>query len=446
MYTKQIEDYFDRNFEKILKSLNEIMSIDSSYQQPKENMPFGEGSAKALAWAEDFGKSIGLTTKNFENYAVSMDFADGDAELGILSHLDVVPAGEGWNFPPYACTVKDGVIYGRGAIDDKGPSVAVLYAVKCIKDLKIPLKKNFRVIMGGNEEGGCQDIEYYQSKEPFPPMVFTPDGSFPVLNCEKGMIHLTFEGTGNFDVENIKFSEITGGTVINAIPGKTLCKSTFSQLGDIADCKFKVTVDGFELIGKSAHGSRPELGINTVTALLDYLYVKGNQTAQKLSRLFPHGEENGKSLGLGFSDEVSGQMTLALTQLNYSDGKFQCGVDVRFPIDRSYSEIKGIIEEKLTSEELNLTSCEGMEPHYVPENSRLVQALLKTYEKVKGEKGYCLAEGGVTYVHNTEGGVAFGAEFPNENNNMHGADEHITLETFKINFLMYINAIIEICG
>ena len=82
-----------------------------------------------------------MTVKNFGNYAVSMDFGQGEPVLGILSHLDVVPAGEGWSFPPFACTVKDGIAYGRGAIDDKGPSVAVLYAVKCIKDLGIPIKK-----------------------------------------------------------------------------------------------------------------------------------------------------------------------------------------------------------------------------------------------------------------------------------------------------------------
>ena len=112
--------------------------------------------------------------------------------MGILSHLDGVPVGDGWSYPPFDCTVDGDNIYGRGAIDDKGPSVAVLYAVKCIKELGIPIKKNFRVIFGGNEEQGCTDLEYYEKLEPFPPMVFTPDGTFPVLNCEKGMMHLCF--------------------------------------------------------------------------------------------------------------------------------------------------------------------------------------------------------------------------------------------------------------
>lgn len=449
MFEKQIEEYFENNKDEILASLGEIMSIDSSFSQPDEGKPFGSGSARALEWAENFGKSIGLGVKNFDNYAVSMDYSDGEPVLGILSHLDVVPAGEGWTYPPFACTIENDTIYGRGSVDDKGPSVAVLYAVKCLRDLKIPLKKNFRLILGGNEEGGCEDIEYYQRKEKFPPMVITPDGSFPVLNCEKGMIHLEFSGSGSFDCSGLHFSEIKGGTVINAIPGKTVCKAECtdnSVFACLEGCDTGYTADGVVITGQSAHGSRPELGRNTVTALLRLLSELGNKTAKRLSDIFPHGEFNGKSAGMGFSDEVSGEMTCALTTLDYSDEKFTCGIDIRFPIDRTLDEMKKIIISTLEDAGMTIVSFDGMEPHYVPEESGLVQALLKTYEKVRGEKGFCIAEGGITYVHNTSGGVAFGAEFPDENNNMHGADEHISMETFKCNFLMYANAIIEICG
>lgn len=448
MFEKEISEYFDKNIDSVIASMKEIMSIDSSLSEPLEGKPFGEGSAKALQWGANFGKSLGMKVKNFDNYAISMDYGEGEPVLGILSHLDVVPAGEGWSFLPFDCTVKDGVVYGRGAIDDKGPSVAVLYAVKCIKDLGLPLKKGFRVIFGGNEEGGCQDIEYYQEKEPFPPMVFTPDGSFPVLNCEKGMLHLTFQGEGSFDCDGIRLDKISGGTVINAVPGKTVCVCECGETlpESISDCTVKMRDNGFEIIGKSAHGSRPELGRNTVTALLAFLSDNGCETAKRLSNAFPHGEFNGKSAGLGFSDSVSGEMTCVLTQLGYESGKITGGIDIRFPIDKTLSEIEGIITKALEKAGMKVTSLDGMEPHYVPEDSEFVQALLRTYEKVKGEKGECIAEGGVTYVHNTPGGVAFGAEFPWENNNMHGPDEHISLETLKYNLNMYANAIMEICG
>lgn len=421
-----ISEYFDKHMDEILNSLKEIMSIDSTFQTPQKGMPFGEGSAKALKWGAEFGKKLGMNVKNFDNYAVSMDFKDGEPKLGILSHLDVVPAGDGWNYPPFDCTLDGDNIYGRGAIDDKGPSVAVLYAVKCIKDLNIPIKDNFRVIFGGNEEGGCQDIEYYEEREKFPPMVFTPDGTFPVLNCEKGMVHLTF--FAYFKDEEI--SSIKGGTVINAIP-------------DI--CTVIANGKEYNYKGKAAHGSRPENGENAITKWLSD-YNGENSRFSALKGLFPHGEFNGRSCGLGFSDAVSGEMTCALTMLEYDGEKLTGGIDIRFPIDKTLKEISDIITNALNKAGMIVAETDGMEPHYVPESSPFVQTLLEVYSEVKGEKGKCIAEGGITYVHNTEGGVAFGAEFPDESNNMHGADEHISMETFKYNLNMYTNAIIKICG
>ncbi len=428
---QRIADYFDQHFDEILRDLNEIMSINSAFSQPAEGKPFGEGSAAALAWGSEKGRQLGLEVKNFDNYAISMT-SGSEPVLGILSHLDVVPASEeGWHYPPFACTVDGDTIYGRGAIDDKGPSVAVLWAVRALKELNVPLSKGFRIIFGGNEEQGCEDIAYYEKQEPFPPMVFTPDGSFPVLNCEKGMVHLNFSAP----FEDHDITEIRGGSVINAIPDK--CRITFAG------------TDGTTLMygGKSAHGSRPENGVNAITKFLEAYKKDCGKSPQlcALRRMFPHGEYDGEALGLGFEDEVSGRMTCALTML-YTDGdRLRGGIDIRFPIDRSYDEISGTVIQELKSSGFSIDDCSGMEPHHVPADSPFVQTLLEVYEDVKGERGEPIAEGGITYVHNTEGGVAFGAEFPWENNNMHGVDEHISIETFKLNLNMYANAIARIC-
>jgi len=165
-----------------------------------------------------------------------------------------------------------------------------------------------------------------------------------------------------------------------------------------------------------------------------------------LSKLFPHGEYNGKSIGMGFSDSISGEMTCALTILGVNRTMLNGGIDIRFPIDKKLDEITKIITEALENSGFSVDEADGMESHYVSEDSPFVKALLEVYKDVKGEEGECLAEGGITYVHNTDGGVAFGAEFPNEKNNMHGADEHISIETMKYNLNMYANAIIKICG
>ena len=452
-YKDAFEKYFDAHMDEIIKSLGEIISIQSVATLDSEVKPFGEGSAKALKWGENFLKSLGMKTLNVDGYAVHGDYKDGEPVLAVLSHLDTVPAGEGWSFDPFTLTQKDGNLYGRGTIDDKGPSVAVLYAIKAINDLKIPIERNFRVVFGGFEEGGCEDIEYYQTKFAFPEMVFTPDGSFPVLNCEKGLVHLTFKGaleTGEKRADYLK-----AGTVINAVPGK----AEFT-LENITDSELKAALNGLDgfkletqqngdtltgtLIGKSAHGSRPENGLNTATALAAAFARLGISGFDKLTQIFPHGDFSGKAMGMGFSDKVSGEMTCVLTQLAVDKTSLTAGVDIRFPIDKTSRQILDIICTELENAGFEVTSTEAMEPHYVDENTPLVQTLLKVYEGISGQKGECIAEGGVTYVHNTKGAVAFGAEFPWENNNMHGADEHISLETFKANLNMYANAIVEL--
>ena len=452
-YKQAFEKYFDEHMSEIIDSLSEIISIQSVATLDSDVKPFGEGSARALKWGEDFLKKLGMKTVNVDGYAVHGDFNDDEPVLAVLSHLDTVPAGEGWSFEPFALTQKDDNLYGRGTIDDKGPSVAVLYAVKAIRDLKIPINRNFRVVFGGFEEGGCEDIKYYQQKYPFPKMVFTPDGSFPVLNCEKGLIHLTFMGTLEKAEKYIPY--LKAGTVINAVPGKAefvLANITAEELEKALEGldRFRLNTEpqgnmlSGVLVGKSAHGSRPENGRNTATALAKAFSSLGIKEFDNLSKLFVHGDHSGKAMGMGFSDSVSGEMTCVLTQLNIEDNILTAGVDIRFPIDKTSAEIKGIISDALTANGYEITSAECMEPHYVDENTELVQTLLKVYEGVSGQKGECIAEGGVTYVHDTEGAVAFGAEFPWENNNMHGADEHISLETFRTNLNMYANAIVEL--
>ncbi|MBR1393535.1 MAG: Sapep family Mn(2+)-dependent dipeptidase [Ruminococcus sp.] len=425
MLEKEIEQYYDTHLDEMLASLSELIAIDSSFSEPKEGKPFGEGSARALEWVQKFGQKIGLHTRNIDNCVIAMDWAETDPVLAILSHADVVPANPAeWTTPPFEMNVRDGNIYGRGSVDDKGPTVAVMYAVKCLKDLGVTLDNSFRMVVGGNEEQGCEDIEYYAKREPFPDMVVTPDGSFPVLNCEKGMVHMLFSAP----FEDSEITSLSGNKTINAIPDKL------------------TAVIGGETVlfaGKAAHGSRPENGENAVTKFLSE-YKGENRLLNGLKRLFPHGEFNGKSAGLGFSDPLTGDMTCALTVLNTVDGRLQGGIDIRFPIDRKYDEVRGIIVSALESVGFTPDDIDGKEPHYVPEDSRLVKTLLGVYEKVSGRKGECIAEGGITYVHDTPGGVAFGAEYPWEENNMHGADEHIPLTTFRDNFVMYAHAIMEL--
>lgn len=415
----QIRQYLESHIDDMTALLRELVAVPSVQGDAEEGFPFGREPARALEIMLRECRKAGFAVENVENYVGSADINSLEAQLAVLTHLDVVPAGDGWSSPPFELTQVGDKLVGRGTIDDKGPAVAAFFAAKAVKELGIPLKKGVRLIFGTNEENGSADLAYYRSKRTLPPMVFTPDGEYPVINAEKGMLRVYFSA---------KYSGIPvrGGTVINAVPA--VCSD-----------------DADDYLGKSAHASTPEKGENAITKFLD---IQGNlhPLLNNLSELFPHGEFNGRSCGLGFRDDISGDMTCVLSMLNARDGRLCGGIDIRFPLDRTKAEISGIICEKLRSAGFEIDSCEGVEPHCTDENSTFVQALLKTYERVTGKNGRCIAIGGGTYVHEIEGGVAFGAEFPGEDGHMHSPDEFITVGNLLKNAEIMAEAIAEICG
>ena len=200
----KIHDFIYSHEGEIKKFLGELVAIPSVMGKSAPNAPFGEEPKNALLHMEKVCREMGFSVTNYENAVLCVDYAPNAApiELGILAHLDVVPAeGAGWKTNPFELSEKDGILYGRGVIDDKGPAAAALYALLCIKELGIPLKTGVRLIFGTNEENGSEDLEIYKKHDKFPKNVFTPDGSFPVINIEKGMIRGRF--SADFSDSNI---------------------------------------------------------------------------------------------------------------------------------------------------------------------------------------------------------------------------------------------------
>ena len=428
----EIRKYLESHKDEMLGLLSELVAIPSVQGEALEVKPFGEEPARALAFMLEKCREYGFAVENVDNYAGSADFGAPEPELAILSHLDVVPAGSGWSSDPFTLTADGDKLIGRGAIDDKGPAVAALFALRAVRELGIPLKKGVRLIFGTNEENGSADLAYYRSKRELPPMVFTPDGEYPVINAEKGMLRVYFSAPFN---NGAIYDE---GGVINAVPQLCSYDVRLEENGD-------VSLNYGKIKGVSAHASTPEKGENAITKFLTFNNY-GVPMLKKLAELFPHGEFNGKSCGLGFSDPISGEMTCVLSILYTKEGRLHGGIDIRFPLDRKKAEISDIICGKLREAGFDIDSCEGVEPHCTDENSTFVQALLKTYERVTGEKGHCIAIGGGTYVHEIEGGVAFGAEFPGKDYHMHSPDEFITVGELLKNAELMAEAIIEICG
>lgn len=420
----EIRKYLEEHFEEMVNFLAELVAVRSVKNESDGNYPFGKKTAEVLEIMLKKCSESGFYVENVENYVGSADLNELEPALAILTHLDVVPEGTGWKSDPYVMKRSEGCLIGRGTCDDKGPAVASLFAMKAVKELGIPLKRGVRLIFGTDEENGSSDLKYYMTKRKLPSMVFTPDGEYPVINAEKGMIRIFFSAPFNE-------ASIMAGKAVNAVPER---------------CDVRIGSELFIYEGRSAHASTPEKGENAITNFLSsYSKRFKSPLLHELALLFPHDETDGSSCGLGFEDEISGKTTCVLSMLNTKNGRLKGGIDIRFPLDRTFKEISGIICRSLEEVGFEIDSCEGTEPHITDENSEFVQTLLSVYERVTGDKGKCIAIGGGTYVHEIDGGVAFGAEFPGEDGNMHGANEFITEESLLKNAEIMAESIIELC-
>ena len=449
-----IFSYIDEHAEEMISDMGRLIRIPSVMGEPLDGAPFGKEPARALKEMLGMCADAGLSVRNIDGYVGTADFypTEGIPELGILCHLDVVPAGDGWSVPPFELTERGGRLFGRGAIDDKGPAAAVLCAVKAVKASGARLSKNVRLIFGTNEENGSADLEYYRKKERLPEMLFTPDGSYPLINTEKGMLRVSYRGRVSGSIVSI-----TGGKAVNAVPdnAEAVLRNASGDLEKVfkkyKGITFSVESNGgmvrISARGKSAHASLPESGANAVTALLSAVSeICGDKAVSAVSAMFPYGETDGFSAGIKCSDELSGELTTVLSVVNCTDGILEVRQDIRFPAEKKSGDILKRLEKKAEETGLEMHADMVSEPHHVPKESELVRKLLGVYEKVTGEKGYCVAIGGGTYVHDTEGGVAFGAEFPGEENNMHGADESVSRESLIKNAKIFAAAILDICG
>ncbi len=454
----ELEKFIDGCRGEMTALLSELVKCKSVRAEQGSGMPFGKEAKRALDVMLSKAEELGFSVKNVDGYCGCVDYLPDEADgikLGILAHLDVVPEGEGWTMPAFELSEKDGKFYGRGVTDDKGPAVAALYALYAVKSLGIKLKSGVRLIFGTDEENGSSDIEYYLTKEKMPPMTFTPDAQYPLINCEKGMVRVEF----SLPFPSGAIKSISGGQVINAVPSsaRAVVNAEFSEKIKAAVSEHKNIVteqQGDELVinfnGISAHASTPEGGINAVTGLLNALSkidLSGqNEAINALCKLFPFGETNGASLRLDICDEISGGLTEVLSIIETKDEQLCCKMDIRFPICSSKQQIHERLSAAFEPYGISIISYTGVEPHYTDSDSELVKALLSVYEEFYGKKAECIAIGGGTYVHEIDGGVAFGPEHDGTDYKIHGADEFLPINEFTENAVIFAKSMIKLCA
>ncbi|MBQ1390635.1 MAG: Sapep family Mn(2+)-dependent dipeptidase [Firmicutes bacterium] len=468
MNYEKIDAYLAAHRDDLLADLAELVAIDSEYMEPEEGFPYGKGSAAALARGAELLETHGLKARNYENHVITADlFDDLEPGLDILAHLDVVPAGDGWTVTdPFVMKIQDGKAYGRGTVDDKGPGLCALYAMLAVRDCGVKLAKNVRIILGGDEECGSRDIEYYFTKEKSAPMSISPDAEYPLINIEKGVLHSGFTADLQPAETLPRLLAFDSGVKINVVPDKASAlvegvlpgelSGLMTEMAEQTGCRFEAekTDEGtlIKSFGKNGHASTPFNGVNALTALLKFVAALPLSEAplhsaiKGLAKLFPHGAFYGEGLGVNMEDEIS-NTTLTLDIMHYApetglSGQFDCRACLK-ATDENTTEV---INEQFRA--LGLTPMDEhlSSSHCVPADSELVQTLMKLYNGMTGKDAKPLCIGGGTYVHEIEGGVAFGICELDEDNNMHGADEFITMEQIDFACRIYARAIVELCG
>lgn len=442
--------------DEILKSCRELISIPSvaDTELATENEPFGPDSYKALEWILNKGKELGFKTKMAKSHkAGHVEYGEGDDYVAVVAHVDIVPAGDGWETNPFELTEKDGRYYARGIADDKGAAVAALYCLKALADSGVVGKHKIRCIFGAGEEIGSDDIESYFKEEPYPIMAFTPDSEYDICNAEKGIVHIKLS---EISPGQAIIKEFNGGNVINAVAdfARAVVECSENDYKNLKEAQ-KNTKGEFEFVrndntveiiskGIACHASDPQKGFNAIAALIRLLIncygeEKIGSFLANIDKSIGY-EIDGSSFGVKCSDEISGDLTLNLGVLKLSNGKFQCKMDFRIPVTKNLDDIFDIIKSKVSSFEnceMNVISISP--PLYVPEDEPLIKKLASSYKIVTKRQASISAQSGATYAKELGGkGVAFGLLF--EDCQIHEKNESIGIDDFWLHCRICLQA------
>ena len=452
----KIDVYLDAHWDDIVADIDTLVRIESveELDRAAEGAPFGPGPREALTAALKMAEGMGLETHDVEGHIGYADLpGDSEGQIGIIGHMDVVPAGPGWTFAPYQVTRKDGYLIGRGVIDDKGPSVVALHAVKFWKDLQDAgeaerFPYTIRFLFGANEETGMADVAYYRAHYADPLFLFTPDAEFPVCYGEKGL----YDGFVTAPCSEAgRIVELEGGVATNAVPGEAHAIVRADADALPAADRITVTTAGeglarIEGAGKNAHASTPEAGISAIGLVVDYLLANG--ICDDAERAFLEFEQrliahtDGSGLGLACADEHFGPLTVVGGTIRTAEGCFVQSVDSRFPTAITAAELTDKIRAAAEAAGCTYRSGREEEPFLMDPQSPVIQALLSAYNEATGENAETFTMGGGTYARHFSNAASFGPEKawetqPEWVGSMHGPDEGVSEQLLKDAFRIY---------
>lgn len=455
MNNQEVKERVEAYRGELLERLDKLVSINSEMGEAEADAPFGKGPKKALETALDMLAKDGFTTKNVDNYAGYAEMGSGDELIGVIGHLDVVPArkDEGWDSDPYTMTEKDGILYGRGVSDDKGAVVASMIAMKVIQDMGLPLKKRVRLIMGTNEENGSKCLEHYVEKEGHVDYGFTPDGDFPCIYGEKGIMF------GKYNSKKTSIIDIYGGTAGNVVCPQVTAKvpagsydaakfaAYYNETEHVsAEVTTEGDVDTIVVTGVAAHASTPTLGTNAISHLFVGLKSAGFDDPFVDFYCNHFGTEtNGAMLGANLKDAY-GDLTLNTGVISMKDGVIEGTIDSRFPVTMKADEVKAHMDGHLEDEGGIITmGTVVQDPLFFAPDSPLVSSLYDAYKEVTGDtENKPMVIGGGTYAKEINNTIAFGCAFPGNDYRIHNTNEWVKIDELLLQAEIYVHGIMKL--
>lgn len=431
---QQVSAWVDAHRQEIIETTQAILRIPSVEGAPAEGAPFGAETRQALDYALGVAARYGLTTKNLDGYAAHAEWAApgvaSDAPIvGVLAHVDVVPAGDGWVHSPFGAEIDNGKIYARGAIDDKGPAMSALWAVLAVKECAVPLAKRLRLVLGADEESGFGCVKHYFAHEEMPETGFTPDAMFPLVYAEKGIANAVLTRPALPEGQRIHIVRLIGGQRPNMVPDSaeavlespTPWAASIARLNAVIGIKTEEINGGRQLRvvaqGISAHASTPEAGVNAVAVLCDALLLLDHQEDQRvvIGQIHAWAEDTtGAKMGIAGRDDVAGPLTSNLGIAELENGQESASTltfNIRYPVTWNIETLRARIEAGIAETGWKLETLSDAPPLYVPLDDPLAATLLRVYRAETGDESQPLTMGGGTYARAMTKGIAFGPEF-----------------------------------
>ena len=440
---------YEDEYVKLVKKLLKIPTVLENYDPDNKTAPFGKDIKKALDFMLKTGEDDGFAVKNIDNYAGHIEIGEGEEVLGILGHLDVVPAGGKWYQPPFSAYEADGKIYSRGTMDDKGPTIAAYIAMKMVKVQGIKLNKKVRLILGCDEETGMRGIKRYLEKEKMPEIGFAPDAEFPLIYAEKGIYSFDYEG--EFEDDLIK--SLKAGERYNVVPDEctvvvknNLQKEFIKYLQD-TKTQGKVFKDTYTVFGKNAHAAWPHLGNNAIYLMVNFLKNHTDNPMIHFIDKYLNGDHLGKKLGIDVFDLEMKELTLNTGFIDYDGQNAKLGLNIRYP--KNYDFEKG--EKKIikAGDEFKLKYINKgySTPHYISPEDDLVKTLHDAYKKYTGDhETKIMSIGGGTYARILKKAVAFGPNLPGNEDLAHQPNEYLIIKDMITAAAIYAESIEMLAG